>query len=175
MIVTHADHDFVDLTIRATAESAAKQGAKDGAKSLAKKVARKAAFGLAASAAVLGALGASHDHGADQVSAAETVAAASSVTPGHSGKVGGEAPVAQGAHLTTTFHHPFYDETQSAFVEGKEPRECLGGTALRSLTPVDLAAIESEGFLHTGPILYPFSDAVDLHARVVRAADHYAE
>jgi hypothetical protein len=27
---------------------------------------------------------------------------------------------AQDAHLTTTFHHPFYDETQSAFVEAKD-------------------------------------------------------
>ena len=38
---------------------------------------------------------------------------------GH-GVAQGATSDAQGAHLTTTFHHPFYDETQSAFVEGKD-------------------------------------------------------
>ncbi|EDY57352.1 MULTISPECIES: hypothetical protein [Streptomyces] len=47
VILTHTDHDFVDLTVKARAGSAAKQSVKAGAKSLAKKVARKAAFGLA--------------------------------------------------------------------------------------------------------------------------------
>ncbi|MCI3272559.1 hypothetical protein [Streptomyces cylindrosporus] len=49
VIVTHTDHEFVDLAIKATADSTAKQSVKAGAKALAKKVARKAAFGLAAS------------------------------------------------------------------------------------------------------------------------------
>jgi hypothetical protein len=30
------------------------------------------------------------------------------------------ATVAGDAHLTTTYHHPFYDETQSAFVEAED-------------------------------------------------------
>ncbi|WKX09791.1 LamG-like jellyroll fold domain-containing protein [Streptomyces sp. NL15-2K] len=106
VIVTHTDHDFVDVTLKKTPGSAAKQTVRGGAKSLARKVARKAAFGLAASAAVLGALGASHGHGQEPATA--PVAAVSSATP------------AQDEHLTTTFHHPFYDETQSAFVDAKD-------------------------------------------------------
>ncbi|MFJ9628913.1 LamG-like jellyroll fold domain-containing protein [Streptomyces sp. NPDC101175] len=163
VIVTHTDHDFVDLTIKATAESAAKQGAKDGAKSLAKKVARKAAFGLAASAAVLGALGASHGHGSGQEPVAKTVAAVSSATSGHSAKVGGEAPVAQGAHLTTTFHHPFYDETQAAFVEGKDLK---AGDVLQ--TPTGTAEVTGVRLYHANTTTYDLTIG-SLHTYYVEA------
>ncbi|WP_316743236.1 LamG-like jellyroll fold domain-containing protein [Streptomyces sp. MK7] len=111
VIVTRTDHDFVDLTIkdagRYTGEKSVKAGAKAAVKSVARKAARKAAFGLAASAAVLGALTGGHGHGRAHEPATAPVAAVS--TAG-----------AQDAHLTTTFHHPFYDETQSAFVEAKD-------------------------------------------------------
>jgi len=127
VIVTHTDHDFVDVTIKKTAEATAKQTTKGGAKSsFARKVARKAAFGLAASAAVLGALAASHGHGQELATA--PVAAGSNTASGQdtTAAVSGAAAVgtldAQGAHLTTTFHHPFYDETRSAFVEAKDLR-----------------------------------------------------
>ncbi|MFF6803400.1 polymorphic toxin-type HINT domain-containing protein [Streptomyces sp. NPDC012616] len=79
-------------------------------KSLGKKVARKAAFGLAASAAVLGALSAGHGHAEGQAPATQPVAAVSTTS----------TAAAQDAHLQTTFHHPFYDETQSAFVDAKD-------------------------------------------------------
>lgn len=119
VIVTHTDHDFVDLTIKKTAKSAAKQSMAGGEKSLARKVARKATFGLAASAAVLGALAASHGHGHGQEPATAPVAAVSTVSTQDTKAVVG-TETAQNAHLTTTFHHPFYDETQAAFVDAKD-------------------------------------------------------
>ncbi|MET7484287.1 LamG-like jellyroll fold domain-containing protein [Streptomyces sp. NPDC005538] len=170
VIVTHTDHDFVDLTIKATAEAAAKQGAKAGAKgatkSLAKKVARKAAFGLAASAAVLGALGASHGHGSGQEPVAKTVAAVSSAVAGHDAKAtAGRASDAQGAHLTTTFHHPFYDETQSAFVEGKDLK---AGDVLQ--TPTGTAEVTGVRLYHANTTTYDLTIG-SLHTYYVEAGN----
>ncbi|MFJ8136846.1 LamG-like jellyroll fold domain-containing protein [Streptomyces sp. NPDC096013] len=165
VIVTHTDHDFVDLTVKAAVETGAKKGASTATKSLAKKVARKAAFGLAASAAVLGALGASHGHGADQEPAAKTVAAVSSATPGQSGKAGGEAPVAQGAHLTTTFHHPFYDETRSAFIEGKDLK---AGDVLQ--TPSGTAEVTGVRLYHANTTTYDLTIGT-LHTYYVEAGN----
>ncbi|WP_030683868.1 RHS repeat-associated core domain-containing protein, partial [Streptomyces cellulosae] len=120
VIVTRTDRDFVDVTVKGTvAKAAGKSSVKAGAKpkSLAKKVARKAAFGLAASAAVLGSLSGGHGHGDSRTPATQPVAAVGTAS----------GATAQDAHLTTTFHHPFYDETQSAFVEAKdlEPGDVL--------------------------------------------------
>jgi hypothetical protein len=166
VIVTHTDHDFVDLTVKATAEAEAKQGVKAGAKSLAKKVARKAAFGLAASAAVLGALGASHGHGADQEPAVKTVAAISPATPGQSTKTAeGGTSDAQGAHLTTTFHHPFYDEPQSAFVEGKDLQ---AGDVLQ--TPTGTAQVIRVRLYHANTTTYDLTIG-SLHTYYVETGD----
>ncbi|MET7380234.1 LamG-like jellyroll fold domain-containing protein [Streptomyces sp. NPDC005526] len=119
VIVTRTDHDFVDLTIKDAAKSAGKKsvkaGAKAAARTLAKKAARKAAFGLAASAAVLGALSAGHGHGDAHQPSTAPVAAVGKMSPAQAAKAD-----AQDTHLTTTFHHPFYDKTQSAFVEAKD-------------------------------------------------------
>ncbi|MEV0912661.1 DddA-like double-stranded DNA deaminase toxin [Streptomyces hokutonensis] len=122
---------------------------KTGAKSLAKKVARKAAFGLAASAAVLGALGASHGHGTAQEPATKTVAAVSSAVSGQSAKGADGTSDAQGAHLTTTFHHPFYDETQSAFVEAKDLK---AGDVLQ--TPTGTAEVTGVRLYHANTATY---------------------
>ena len=166
VIVTHTDRDFVDLTIKATAEAGAKQGVKAGAKSLGKKVARKAAFGLAASAAVLGALGASHGHGSAQEPEAKTVAAVSPATPERSAKaVQGGTSDAQGAHLTTTFHHPFYDETQSAFVEGKDLK---AGDVLQ--TPTGTAEVTGVRLYHANTTTYDLTIGT-LHTYYVEAGD----
>ncbi|MFF7213164.1 LamG-like jellyroll fold domain-containing protein [Streptomyces sp. NPDC008238] len=108
VIVTRTDHDFVDVAIKKT--GAAK--AKAGAKSLAKKAARKVAFGLAASAAILGAFSGGNGHHGQEPATAP-VAAVSDVQVEASS-------ASDSAHLTTTFHHPFYDQTQSAFVEAKD-------------------------------------------------------
>ncbi|MEW2134886.1 hypothetical protein [Streptomyces sp. NPDC005435] len=106
VIVTRTDRDFVDLTVKDTAKSATERSLKAGLKLLTKKAARKAAFGLAASAAMLGALSGGHGHGDAHEPATAPVAAVSATS--------------HDAHLTTTFHHPFYDETQSAFTEAKD-------------------------------------------------------
>ncbi|WP_308314609.1 LamG-like jellyroll fold domain-containing protein [Streptomyces gilvus] len=149
VIVTKTDHDFVDLTVKATTEASAKQGAKAGAKSLVKKVARKAAFGLAASAAVLGALAASHGHGTAQEQATKTVAAVSSVSDESTKVAPGTTSDAQGAHLTTTFHHPFYDETQSAFVDAKDLKV---GDVLQ--TPTGTAEVTGVRLYHANTTTY---------------------
>ncbi|MCI3272556.1 polymorphic toxin-type HINT domain-containing protein [Streptomyces cylindrosporus] len=166
VIVTHTDHDFVDLTIKATAGSAAKQGVKAGAKSLAKKVARKAAFGLAASAAVLGALAASHGHGTAQEPATRTVAAVSSATSGKSATAAAGTTSesdARGAHLTTTFHHPFYDETQSAFVDAKDLK---AGDVLQ--TPTGTAEVTGVRLYHANTTTYDLTIG-SLHTYYVEA------
>jgi hypothetical protein len=162
VIVTHTDHDFVDITIRKTAKSTTKQIAKGGAKSLARKVARKAAFGLAASAAVLGALAASHGHGQEPATA--SVAAVSKASAQSSKAVGGAEDVG-GGHLTTTFHHPFYDETQSAFVEAKGLHT---GDVLQ--TPTGTAEVTGLRLFHANTTTYDLTIGT-LHTYYVEAGD----
>ncbi|MER5474053.1 LamG-like jellyroll fold domain-containing protein [Streptomyces sp. NPDC002685] len=169
VIVTHTDHDFVDLTIKKTVASAAKKTTKAGAKSLARKVARKAAFGLAASAAVLGALAASHGHGHGQQPATAPVAAVSSTVSAQDTKAAGATGAAQagddtkGAHLTTTFHHPFYDETQSAFVEAKDLK---AGDVLQ--TPTGTAEVTGVRLYHANTTTYDLTIGT-LHTYYVEA------
>jgi hypothetical protein len=104
VIVTTTDHDFVDLTIKPVTKSAA---AKSAAKSVARSALKKTALGLAASAAVLATLATGHHAGKQDLTAAAPIAATSEVTT-------------QGDHLTTTFHHPFYDQTQAAFTDAQD-------------------------------------------------------
>ncbi|MGW4286258.1 LamG-like jellyroll fold domain-containing protein [Streptomyces sp. NPDC004673] len=154
VIVTHTDHDFVDLAIK---KAGGKRSVKSGAKSLAKKAARKAAFGLAASAAVLGALSAGHGHG-DTHPATAPVAA---VTKASSTQVTEPKP----AHLTTTFHHPFYDETQSAFVEAKDLNP---GDVLQ--TPSGTAEVTGVRLYHANTTTYDLTIGT-LHTYYVEAGD----
>ncbi|WP_406170089.1 LamG-like jellyroll fold domain-containing protein [Streptomyces sp. NBC_00996] len=169
VIVTHTDHDFVDVTIKKTAESVAKPTTKGGAKSLARKVARKAAFGLAASAAVLGALAASHGHGQEPatapVAAVSSAASAQDSKAAASGAAAGDTSDAQGAHLTTTFHHPFYDETQSAFVEAKDLHT---GDVLQ--TPTGTAKVTGVRLYHANTTTYDLTVG-SLHTYYVEAGD----
>ncbi|MGW5658681.1 LamG-like jellyroll fold domain-containing protein [Streptomyces sp. NPDC003758] len=152
VIVTHTDHDFVDLEVKADGKSAGKQSVKADVKTLARKAARKAGFGLAASAAILGALSASHGHGDAHQPATAPVAASS--------------PVARGshdAHLTTTFHHPFYDETQSAFVEAKDLK---AGDVLQ--TPTGTAQVTGVRLYHANTTTYDLTIGT-LHTYYVEA------
>ncbi|MFD8915083.1 LamG-like jellyroll fold domain-containing protein [Streptomyces sp. NPDC059575] len=146
VIVTHTDHDFVDLTVKDTA----KRSVKAGVKSVAKKAARKAAFGLAASAAILGTLSASHTHGG-QPATAPVAAVTTSVkdTPD--------------AHLTTTFHHPFYDETRSAFTQAKDLKP---GDVLQ--TPTGTTQITSVRLYHANTVTYDLTIGT-LHTYYVEA------
>jgi hypothetical protein len=160
VIVTHTDHDFVDLAIRKTDESVAKSSVKAGVKSLAKKAARKAVFGLAASAAILGALSAGHGHGDTHQSATAPVAAVTKTSSAPLAKSGVEA---KAAHLTTTFHHPFYDETQSAFVEAKDLKP---GDVLQ--TPTGTAQVTGVRLYHANTTTYDLTIGT-LHTYYVEA------
>jgi hypothetical protein len=162
VIVTHTDHDFADVAIRKTGETVAKQSVKAGAKSLAKKAARKAAFGLAASAAILGALSAGHGHGDIQKPTTAPVAAVTKTSSAPLAKTGAEA---QDAHLTTTFHHPFYDETQSAFVDAKDLKP---GDVLQ--TPTGTAQVTGVRLYHANTTTYDLTIGT-LHTYYVEAGD----
>jgi hypothetical protein len=163
VIVTHTDHDFVDVTIRKTghsSEPADGKSVKAGAKSLAKKAARKAALGLAASAAVLGALSGGHVPGDAHEPATAPAAAVSTVSSAQATQAG-----AQDAHLTTTFHHPFYDETRSAFVEAKdlEPGDILQ-------TPAGTTEVTGVRLYHANTTTYDLTIG-GLHTYYVVAGD----
>jgi hypothetical protein len=169
VIVTHTDHDFVDVTVApigssttassaaqkpatsghtlaaaaaastastptsvkaAAASSAVNPGATAGVRSLLRRSAVGLAAGIVALAVGLGSAGSSPAHSsatsvpgvstaswssstaapaADSLAlAAKTTAAATSA-----------AQASGGGTITTTFHHPFYDETQAAFVQAQ--------------------------------------------------------
>ncbi|MBY8885843.1 DUF3990 domain-containing protein [Streptomyces sp. PTM05] len=100
VIVTHTDHDFVKLTVKRVGRLKAAVG--------------KAAVGLAATAAaVVGftqpAMAADHHPAPSGVHAT-----ASSAAPKRA-----SGATVQGDTLTTTFHHPFYDESRSSFVDAQ--------------------------------------------------------
>jgi RHS repeat-associated protein len=152
VIVTTTDHDFVDLTVKTSTAAAAaakvplKARASAAAKTITKAAAKKAAYGLAASAAILATLGATH-HATDHTA---PTAAVSPVT-------------AQGDHLTTTFHHPFYDETQAAFVDAQDLH---AGDILQ--TPTGTAQITGVRLYHANTTTYDLTVG-DLHTYYVLA------
>jgi RHS repeat-associated protein len=86
VIVTATDHDFVDVTVKATTAGRLK--------SAASRVG-KAVVGVVAAAVAVSAL---------------ATPAAAATTDGATGTT---------STLTTTFHHPFYDITQAAFVDAQ--------------------------------------------------------
>jgi large repetitive protein len=98
VIVTKTDHDFVDVTIAPRSHNKA-TAARPSARS---SRARKALAGVAA--AVVAAVGVT------------SVVTVSGATPASAA-----LPSTSGT-LTTTFHHPFYDQTQAAFVEADHLR-----------------------------------------------------
>ncbi|MER5429269.1 LamG-like jellyroll fold domain-containing protein [Streptomyces sp. NPDC002588] len=151
VIVTHTDHDFVDVTVKgATGKAGAEKSA---VRSVAKRAVRKAAFGLAASAALLGALSAGHGHGDGRAPATQPVAAVSTAA----------GAAAQDAHLQTTFHHPFYDETRSAFVEAED---LTPGDVLQ--TPTGTVAVGNVRLYHADTTTYDLTIGA-LHTYYVQA------
>ena len=128
VIVTHTDHDFVDLTITplgkqaATTTRAAQAKAKAARTPLKTKVIRKAGLGLAASAAGLAALFGLGGHHATTPSLAPTAYTTTAHTPAEPPAAAtpqAQATAAGGGTLETTFHHPFYDETQHSFIQAE--------------------------------------------------------
>jgi hypothetical protein len=123
VIVTRTDHDFVDVTIAPVKKTVAGR-AKAGLASAGKKARPRAGVGLAAAvtaAAVLtgGHAGAAAAHTPPVQAAAPATAgpAAAVRTAAPAGNPSAAAPA--GATLTTTFHHPFYDETRAAFTDAQ--------------------------------------------------------
>lgn len=157
VIVTRTDHDFVDLTVKAQGAVPAavsapvkvsvRGRASAAAKTIAKAAAKKAAYGLAASAAVLATLGGVH-HASDHTAPTAAVSSAAAVQTGH---------------LTTTFHHPFYDETRAAFVDAQYLRT---GDTLQ--TPTGTAQITAVRLYHANTTTYDLTIG-DLHTYYVEA------
>ncbi|MYS21868.1 intein C-terminal splicing region [Streptomyces sp. DvalAA-14] len=120
----------------------------------AKSAAKKAAYGLAASAAILATLGATHHATTDHTTTAAAVISPASAS----------APAAaRGGHLTTTFHHPFYDQTQAAFVEAKDLHP---GDTLQ--TPTGTNQITAVRLHHANTTTYDLTIG-DLHTHYVLA------
>jgi large repetitive protein len=119
VIVTTTDHDFVGVTVAPVAGlvqadqpahslSAAGAGASSGSGTF-----KRAALGLAAAVmAVAGTLAGLHGAAASGSTSAATGTTMAAVSDASG------IPTAGGT-LTTTFHHPFYDVTQSSFVQAQ--------------------------------------------------------
>ncbi|MFG2149532.1 LamG-like jellyroll fold domain-containing protein [Streptomyces sp. NPDC048696] len=154
VIVTKTDHDFVDVAVKARAKAAA------SAKALGKKATRKAALGLASAAALFAV--ASPAQAADQPTAT-SASSSVAVTASASASASASEVTAKGDHLTTTFHHPFYDETRSAFVEAKDLHE---GDVLQ--TPTGTAEVTDVRLFHANTTTYDLTVG-DLHTYYVVA------
>ena len=138
VIVTHTDHDFVDVTI------AAAKPVRAAATSLKTRVLRKAALGLAASAAGAAALlGLGHHQLPAGASAPLNATAPVAYT------VPAGAPTTSSSVLTTTFHHPFYDETQNSFVQAENLHP---GDTLQ--TPTGTARVTAIHLYHANTTTY---------------------
>lgn len=141
VIVTKTDHDFADVTVKPVSKQATTP--------LKTKVLHKAGLGLAASVAGLTALfGLGHHTATDQaVPTAYTAPAESGI----------------GGTLHTTYHHPFYDETQSSFVEAQALHS---GDVLQ--TPTGTAEVTSVRLFHANTVTYDLTIG-DLHTYYVEA------
>ncbi|NUS09891.1 MAG: Teneurin-1 [Streptomyces sp.] len=184
VIVTKTDHDFVDLTVRpegtgsaptakpaastsapstpaASNPSASNPAAPDRNASILRKGLRRAALTLAASAAVLGTLQTGH-HAPPH---AATVAAVTPAPASHTAPTSAATPASAepAAHLTTTFHHPFYDKTRAAFVEAADLHP---GDLLQ--TPTGTAHVTAVHLFHAHTTTYDLTIG-DLHTYYVLA------
>lgn len=130
VIVTKTDHDFVDVTVapvKVGAAAVVRKTAKRAGSALgsaAKGVKSKAKLGLAAAVAV------------------------GAVAAGGQPAMAATAP-AHGGTITTTFHHPFYDETQAAFVEAQHLH---AGDVLQ--TPTGTAKVAAVRLFHADTVTY---------------------
>jgi RHS repeat-associated protein len=126
VIITTTDHDFVDVTIAPVGNTA--MGSAAHSTLVKPGRLKKAALSVAAAA----------------MAATGTVAPAA-----YAASVTGTDVVAHGATLTTTFHHPFYDETQAAFVDAERLR--VGDTLQ---TPTGTAVVTGLRLYHATQTTY---------------------
>ncbi len=168
VIVTTTDHDFVDLTLApvtispaVTTEQPAETPQKAGTLPSA-DYARdsggwtKALLGLAASVAALTIWSAAQ---AQPAQAAEM----STGTPTVQEQGSEKSTVDHRSTLTTTYHHPFYDQTQHAFVEAQDLKR---GDILQ--TPDGTAAVTDIWLYQADNVTYDLTVG-DLHTYYVQA------
>ncbi|MBS2963234.1 hypothetical protein KGA66_09265 [Actinocrinis puniceicyclus] len=135
VIVTATDHDFADVAVTPT-RAAQGENARQGR---IKSTLSKAAVGLAAAlVAVTGT--------ATTASAATRQPATVAVT---NASAASADVAAHGGTLTTTFHHPFYDLTQAAFVEAQHLH---AGDVLQ--TPTGTAEVTAVRLYHANTTTY---------------------
>ncbi|MER6299829.1 polymorphic toxin-type HINT domain-containing protein [Kitasatospora sp. NPDC001539] len=173
VVVTTTDHDFADVTITPTrADKAskehtsptrtpqaaqAKQAKQDGIP-LGKRIWQRAGLALAVSIAAVTLIGVNHQ-------AAETTAPVAYSAPAIStaGDTAAPAVSADGGTIHATFHHPFYDQTQAAFVDAEDLRP---GDVLQ--TPTGTAQVTGVHLFHADTTTYDFTVG-DLHTYFVEA------
>lgn len=151
VIVTKTDHDFVSLDIKPLAPGTSTAASK--ATTTVKSVLKKAAVGLAAAVAALGAATATaNTSGQPGTTASAATTTATTVSQ-------------QGGTLTTTFHHPFYDITQAAFVDAQNLK---AGDELQ--TPTGHAVVAGIRLYHANTVTYDLTIGA-LHTYYVIAGD----
>ncbi|MFE4599870.1 LamG-like jellyroll fold domain-containing protein [Kitasatospora indigofera] len=160
VIVTTTDHDFVDLTIApvTTSPTAVTQAHAATEQSKAPGRWAKTVLGLAASVAALTLWAAAPPQ---QAQAADTLPASTATVQSHSTS-GVES---HGSTLTTTYHHPFYDQTQHSFVEAQylKPGDILQ-------TPTGTATVAGIRLFHADTTTYDLTIG-DLHTYYVLAGE----
>ncbi|WP_371484748.1 RHS repeat-associated core domain-containing protein [Kitasatospora sp. NBC_00315] len=158
VIVTTTDHDFVDLTIAPIVTSpTATTDAEVAAQPKTAGRWTKPLLGLAAGLAALTLWAATPPQ---QAQAAETPPTASVVQTQITSGV-----ETHGSALTTTYHHPFYDQTQHAFVDAQDLKP---GDVLQ--TPDGTAAVATVRLYHADATTYDLTIG-DLHTYYVQAGD----
>ncbi|WP_329576548.1 LamG domain-containing protein [Kitasatospora sp. NBC_01250] len=178
VIVTTTDHDFADVTVTplhpgtTTKETATPTRtteavpAKATVGSLSTKLRHRAGLTLAASiAAATSLLGLNPQPATAATPAAQTVSSASTSSTTESTDTTDPAIAAGGGTLHTTFHHPFYDETRSAFVDAQDLH---AGDVLQ--TPTGTAQVTDVHLFHANTTTYDLTIG-DLHTYFVEAGD----
>ncbi|MFG3227338.1 polymorphic toxin-type HINT domain-containing protein [Kitasatospora sp. NPDC048194] len=177
VIVTTTDHDFADVTVtptrsdkastehtsqtRTTEATPAKQD-KQSEFPLGKRIWQRAGLALAASLAAATLIGVNHQP-ADTTAPVAYAASTTSTAGDTTGDTSDPAVSVDGGTIHTTFHHPFYDQTQAAFVDAKDLRP---GDVLQ--TPTGTAQVTDVRLYHADTTTYDLTVG-DLHTYFVEA------
>ncbi|MER6299833.1 polymorphic toxin-type HINT domain-containing protein [Kitasatospora sp. NPDC001539] len=125
-----------------------------------KRIWQLAGLALAASIAAVTLIGVDHQPAETTAPVAYSVPAISTA-----GDTTNPAVSADGGTIQTTFHHPFYDQTQAAFVDAKDLRP---GDVLQ--TPTGTAQVTDVRLYHADTTTYDLTVG-DLHTYYVEAGD----
>ncbi|MFG3229842.1 LamG-like jellyroll fold domain-containing protein [Kitasatospora sp. NPDC048194] len=170
VIVTTTDHDFADVTVTPThttdtnpehtsqTHTTEPIPAKYTEVPLTKRIWHRAGLALAASVAAASLIGVNHQPTPATAPVAYTTSSTSTPTD-----TTDPAIAADGGTIHTTFHHPFYDQTQAAFVDAKDLRV---GDVLQ--TPTGTAQVTDVHLFHADTTTYDLTIG-DLHTYFVEA------